>query len=190
MRDAFGIDFVPTPLDKPKTANKNASMSGHSKTARLQMVINAPSTWIVPIAVGTTRTVNCGSQYHTGLAQYAADVSMVANTAVYASMNSYIDSAGWNTSGYGNLMKTSTDGSYGGNYSAYYAHLNSFSATPGSYRGAGSLIASSGSTGTSAAHLHFHVFGSNQAVNLAPITNFAENANYPGTYAACGTMSR
>jgi len=184
LTEAFGSIFQP---QNHTRSGARGSIGNRYTTA----VIGLPdSYWYVPTPAGQAFTVNCGSPYHTGLAQYAADVSMVAGTGVYAIRSSWIDWTGWDSTGYGNLMKTSTNQIAGRYYATWYAHLNSFARNPGEYVGTSGLIAYSGSTGTQAAHLHFHTFSVNDAVDLRNLNNFAENGYYPSGYAACGTMSR
>lgn len=184
LTEAFGPVFQPKPrLQLAEEKGEVVSLTG---------VIGLPdSSWRVPTPGGNTSyTVKCGSSWHTGLAAYATDVSMVANTAVHSAKRSWVDFAGWVDSGYGNLMRTSTDWIYPRVYGAYYAHLNSFVLSPGAEASTTRLIAYSGSTGTSKAHLHFHVYSINDAVNVANLITFAENSNYPSVYADCGTMYR
>ena len=104
--------------------------------------------------------------------------------------------AGWDYSGFGNLVKLNRSD----NYSSYYAHLSAISGL--AYVGAGlvrgAYVGNSGNTGPSETlpHLHFHVqFGgtnvdNSQPVNLTGITGFVPNGYYPSGNAICGTMGR
>lgn len=189
LKDAFGPIFQPKPRHPLKSST---ARSGNKNLLIPSFVVGLPDTsWKVPTPGGNVSyTVNCGSSFHTGTAAYATDVSMVTNTKVYSAKRSWVDFAGWDNTGYGNLMKTNTDFIYARPYILYYAHLSSFVISVGNEAWTSRHIAYSGSTGTKAAHLHFHVVSLGEAVNVAGLITFAENSNYPSVYAQCGTMYR
>ncbi len=184
LREAFGTSFQPLPRrvedDIPSTAPTMSTMS-----------IEAPSTWRVPTPPGKTYPVNCGSRAHTGHAYFATDIALPEGTPVYAAHLGWVDFAGWNADGYGNLIKISTDRIYSRVYTSYYAHLRSFAVSPGLYVGTTGRIASSGNTGnTTGPHLHFHTRNASESVNLSPIHVFDENHRYPSGHGKCGEMHR
>lgn len=191
LGEAFGPTFRPEsrPLDVRGGGNGNIGIL-------LLGVIDVPdNTWFVPTPAGTTKDVLCESAAHTGTAAYAADVQVSSGTGVYSTKRSWVDFAGWDNTGYGNLLKSNTDRIYSKPYIAYYAHLSSFVASPGQEIATGALIAYSGNTGNSTGpHLHFHVKyvsgGDEGPINLRNLNTFAENGLYPSGSGNCGQMSR
>jgi murein DD-endopeptidase MepM/ murein hydrolase activator NlpD len=180
---AFGPGFTPLARTLPDVGNQGE--------ASINAISLPNSNWIVPTPAGTTYNVKCGSSAHTGTAAYALDIQVAVSTGVYSTHRSWVDFAGWNSDGYGNLIRASTDFIYPRTYTAYYAHLSSFVASGGQQLGGGTLIAYSGNTGNSSGpHLHFHVRAASDAVDLRNLNNFAENSNYPSGNANCGTVRR
>jgi len=97
------------------------------------------------------------SSLHLGI-----DIAASLGTPVYAADSGTVVYAGWNDSGYGNLVAID----HNNGYKTLYAHLSSFVITCGSNVNAGQLIAYSGSTGKSTGgHLHFEVRYYSQFVN-------------------------
>jgi len=89
------------------------------------------------------------SSYH-----LAIDISAGVGDAIYASDSGTVVYAGWNNSGYGNLVVID----HGNGYETLYAHLSQVyvSCGQGVYRGG--VIAAAGNTGRSfGSHLHFEV---------------------------------
>jgi murein DD-endopeptidase MepM/ murein hydrolase activator NlpD len=116
---------------------------------------------------------------------------MAIGTSVYSAKTSWVDFAGWDNTGYGNLIKSNTDFIYPRSYISYYAHLNSFVANAGDRIVTNTLIAYSGNTGNSSGpHLHFHVQTSTDPVDLRTLNYFDENGLYPSGNGNCGTMHR
>ncbi|WP_322801248.1 M23 family metallopeptidase [Thermoflexus sp.] len=181
LAEAFGSSFHP--LSRPsKETSRSINITG---------VIPAPAGWRVPTSAGPTYTVNCGSPYHTGPAAYATDISMSVGTGVYAAQRGWVDFAGWDNTGYGNLIKISTDFIYSRVYTSYYAHLQSFVVSPGQEVAISQLIAYSGNTGNSTGpHLHFHTQSGSDAVDLRDLYVFNENSLYPNGVGVCGYMYR
>lgn len=139
--------------------------------------------WIVPLAYtsgsGATREIagpgGCGSTNYVLIgstafiwpaAQYdlsgfdfssyhlAIDIAAGVGDAVYASDSGTVVYAGWNDSGYGNLVVID----HGNGYETLYAHLSQVyvSCGQGVYRGG--VIGAAGNTGRSfGSHLHFEV---------------------------------
>ncbi|MBI4670623.1 MAG: M23 family metallopeptidase [Chloroflexi bacterium] len=153
------------------------------------------SAWWSPVVKpigGSAYTVKCGSSAHTNGASYAADVSVGVGTNVYAANDGVIEFWGWDNSGYGNLVKIKKTSN---GYRHYYGHLNEINFAQPSNVTRAAYLGKSGSSGTTQAHLHFHVqSGSNQltatGITLVGMTGFTSNQNYPGVNAACGTMGR
>lgn len=182
LAEAFGPAFHPLPRKQQVETQGQAGITG---------VISLPSGWKVPTPAGTTYTVNCGSPYHTGTAAYATDIAMGNGTGVYAAKRSWVDFAGWDTTGYGNLIKASTDFLYPRVYTSYYAHLQSFLVSPGQEIGTSQHIAYSDNTGQSTGpHLHFHVRSGSDAVDVRNLHDFQENSLYPSGSGVCGSMYR
>lgn len=186
LTEAFGPAFRPLPRHPlPRQQSETHGQIGTTS------VIPLPSGWMVPTPAGQTYTVNCGSNYHTGTAAYATDISMSIGTGVYAAKRSWVDFAGWDVTGYGNLIKASTDFLYPRVYTSYYAHLQSFLVSPGQEIATSQLIAYSGNMGQSTGpHLHFHVRSGSDAVDLRDLYDFRENSLYPFGSGVCGYMYR
>ncbi len=151
------------------------------------------SNWWSPV-IGGAYPVLCGSPAHTGGAYHAADVSAPYGAPVYAAHGGLIQKAGWDDSGYGNLVKLSPpDGS--GKYH-YYAHLSdihpSVKGNYGAFVSKGQLLGWVGNTGNvTGPHLHFHAqndYGA--AVTLVGMTGFTANPLYPQGWGTCGSMGR
>ncbi|MDP4119360.1 MAG: M23 family metallopeptidase, partial [Bacillota bacterium] len=86
---------------------------------------------------------------HTGV-----DIAVSAGTGVHASDEGRVIFTGWNSSGYGNLIKVD----HCNGYQTYYAHLSKIYVKTGDVVAKGEVIAASGSTGNSTGpHLHFEV---------------------------------
>ncbi|NLE76368.1 MAG: M23 family metallopeptidase [Chloroflexi bacterium] len=84
----------------------------------------------------------------------ALDVGAPVGTPVVASDSGYVTYAGWDSSGYGNLIIID----HGNGYVTLYAHLSAFQVKTGDSVGKGGRIGSVGSTGNSTGpHLHFEI---------------------------------
>jgi murein DD-endopeptidase MepM/ murein hydrolase activator NlpD len=84
----------------------------------------------------------------------AIDIGGPLNTSIYASDSGYVVYAGWDNSGYGNLIILD----HGNGYTSYYAHLNDFDVAAGASVAKGARIGWMGSTGRSTgSHLHFEI---------------------------------
>ncbi|PKN97505.1 MAG: hypothetical protein CVU42_15810 [Chloroflexi bacterium HGW-Chloroflexi-4] len=84
----------------------------------------------------------------------ALDIASGLGSPIYASDSGLVVYAGWNNSGYGNMVMID----HGNGYQTLYAHLNQVSVTCGSSVYQGTFIGSSGSTGNSTGpHLHFEI---------------------------------
>ena len=93
------------------------------------------------------------------------DLSGPSGTAIYATADGIVSSAGWHNGGYGNLIKID----HGRGIETRYAHLSSVGVRPGQPIKRGELIGRMGSTGRSTgSHLHYEVRVDGRAVNPVP----------------------
>jgi murein DD-endopeptidase MepM/ murein hydrolase activator NlpD len=84
----------------------------------------------------------------------AIDIGSWVGSPVVASDSGYVVYAGWDNSGYGNLIILD----HGNGYRTYYAHLSKMLVRQGESVGQGQRIGSVGSTGNSTGpHLHFEI---------------------------------
>lgn len=178
-------DFQPLSLDAEIDLNTGNQPSVTGRASGLSsLAYKNPfiaSSWIAPVR--GTYNVQCGSSYHTGSSAYAIDIGTPIGRSVYAAYSGNVFFAGWDTTGYGNLVKTS----HLGGYTSYAAHLHVIYTYNGAHVITDQLIAKSGNTGNGGAHLHFHV----NYTNLTGMTGFNPNGNYPtSSNVSCGSVSR
>ncbi len=89
-----------------------------------------------------------------GTIHSGTDIAGRANDNIYAYKSGTVTFAGWNSYGYGNLVKID----HGNGYSTWYAHCNKLLVKSGQVVEEGQKIALMGSTGYSTGnHLHFEV---------------------------------
>ncbi len=89
------------------------------------------------------------SSYHLGI-----DLTAYDGDPVYASDNGTVVYAGWNDSGYGNLVVID----HNNGWSTYYAHLSAIYVSCGQGVGRGTQVGSAGHTGRAfGSHLHFEM---------------------------------
>lgn len=98
-------------------------------------------------------TTACVSQYfwtrHPGI-----DLATPKGTPVTAADSGYVETVGWDTTGYGNMILVN----HGNGFVTRYAHLSEWYVTPGQSVKKGAMIGRVGSTGHSTGpHLHFEV---------------------------------
>jgi murein DD-endopeptidase MepM/ murein hydrolase activator NlpD len=109
---------------------------------------------------------------HTGI-----DVAASGAAAIVAARSGRVDIAGWDTSGYGNLVAIT----HPGGFRTLYAHLSEIAVRPGQNVLSGQLIGRQGSTGNSTGpHLHFEVRESGKATNPRRYAGFATGGVVPG----------
>lgn len=98
----------------------------------------------------TTGPISQGAhRYHMAL-----DIAVPFGTPILAADGGQVVEAGWNNSGYGNLVVID----HQNGYKTYYAHLSDFAVQVGATVNQGSLIGQVGSTGNSSGpHLHFEI---------------------------------
>ena len=100
------------------------------------------------------------------------DLAGASGTAIYATADGTITTAGWNSGGYGNLIKID----HGRGIETRYGHLSKMSVYPGQRVKRGEVIGRMGSTGRSTGcHLHYEVRIDGRAVNPIP---FMKSTDY------------
>jgi murein DD-endopeptidase MepM/ murein hydrolase activator NlpD len=101
-----------------------------------------------------------GAARHQGI-----DLAAPIGTAIYATADGIVTAAGWNSGGYGNLIKVD----HGRGIETRYGHLSAILVSPGQHVIRGQQIARMGSTGRSTgSHLHYEVRIDGSAVNPIP----------------------
>ncbi|MDQ4087631.1 MAG: M23 family metallopeptidase [Pseudomonadota bacterium] len=107
------------------------------------------------------------SAMHAGI-----DLSGPVGTPIHATADGVVTTAGWNSGGYGNLVKIS----HGRGIETRYAHLASIGVRAGQQVKRGQVIGRMGSTGRSTgSHLHYEVRIDGRAVNPVP---FMKSTDY------------
>ncbi|MBA2635207.1 MAG: M23 family metallopeptidase [Sphingomonas sp.] len=100
------------------------------------------------------------------------DLSGPVGTPIYATADGTVSNAGYNSGGYGNLVKID----HGRGIETRYGHLSSIDIQPGQHVTRGQLIGRMGSTGRSTgSHLHYEVRIDGRAVNPIP---FMKSTDY------------
>ncbi len=100
------------------------------------------------------------------------DLSGPVGTPIYATADGVISDAGWNSGGYGNLIKVD----HGRGVETRYAHLSKILVASGQRVKRGQMIGKMGSTGRSTgSHLHYEVRIEGRAVNPIP---FMKSTDY------------
>ncbi len=142
------------------------------------------NSWWSPVLKqnGNMISVTCGSAFHISGETYAADVAAPYGYSVYAAMGGTVEIAGWDPSGFGNLVKLSSTN----DYRHYYAHLSGIAGTVyvGKWVSQTEYVGTVGNSGGVPTHLHFHVqignyVNSSTPVTLIGMTGFADNLNDP-----------
>jgi murein DD-endopeptidase MepM/ murein hydrolase activator NlpD len=101
-----------------------------------------------------------GAARHQGI-----DLAAPIGTPIYATADGIVSEAGWNSGGYGNLIKVD----HGRGIETRYGHLSAILVSPGQHVVRGQQIARMGSTGRSTgSHLHYEVRIDGSAVNPIP----------------------
>lgn len=104
------------------------------------------------LPVSGTFTSGFGARW--GTVHKGIDIAAPAGTPVYASDGGVVTFAGWNSGGYGNLVKISHENGL----ETYYAHNTSVAVSVGDRVAQGQLIAYVGTTGDSTGnHCHFEI---------------------------------
>jgi len=93
-----------------------------------------------------------GNDYWSG--HLALDFATASGAPLYATDSGVIVFAGWNSSGYGNMVMID----HGNGYASLYAHLSALNVTCGQSVYQGGVVGYAGSTGNSTGpHLHFEI---------------------------------
>lgn len=185
LQEALGNDFQPSRL----TSENLNDVSAYNGSINSSIVPLVSSSWKSPLR-GSNLTATCNSAAHgpnyggtnQGKSEYAIDVAGAGIvewvTPVYASRQGTITFAGWNTSGFGNLVKLERDG-----LTAFTAHLAGIdlSIYTGKYVNVGTLLGWVGKSGNATGvHLHFEIRDTSpHSVSLIGMTGFSANAYYP-----------
>jgi murein DD-endopeptidase MepM/ murein hydrolase activator NlpD len=113
---------------------------------------------------------------HTGI-----DIAAAHGAAVVAARTGVVDIAGWDTSGYGNLVAIR----HPGGFRTLYGHLSDISVRPGQSVISGQVIGREGSTGNSSGpHLHFEVRDNGATRNPRSFVGFHTGGVIPGPLGA------
>ena len=100
------------------------------------------------------------------------DLAAPIGTPIYATADGLVTEAGWNSGGYGNLIKVE----HGKGIETRYAHLSKIAVRAGQRIRRGDIIGRMGSTGRSTgSHLHYEVRIDGRAVNPIP---FMKSTDY------------
>ena len=100
------------------------------------------------------------------------DLSGPVGTPIYATADGTVSTAGWNSGGYGKLVKID----HGRGIETRYGHLSSINIQAGQHVTRGQIIGRMGSTGRSTgSHLHYEVRIDGRAVNPIP---FMKSTDY------------
>lgn len=201
LYEAYGADFQPYQIDVEQSGEAEHPNSAivsvpnalpfleDSFTESPSVLVS--SSWRSPLNGGSFN-VSCTSTAHSGSSNHAIDIARPAGTLVVGANTGDVYFAGWDTSGYGNLVKART-----GTEEAFYAHLQNIDWTSIQQTNPWRVTKHSsvgwvGSTGNSSGnHLHFHVrnTSNNASVTLAGMTTFSPTAGlYPESGNPCGTI--
>lgn len=120
--------------------------------------------WAWPVASGVETSGYGwrfgGAEFHPGI-----DLGCPIGTTVYASNNGVVEDAGWNSGGYGNMIKINN----GGGIESIFGHLSRVAVHPGQMVSKGQVIGYSGSTGESTGpHLHYEIRSNGVHINPRP----------------------
>jgi murein DD-endopeptidase MepM/ murein hydrolase activator NlpD len=129
-------------------------------------VIAVPSDKPVRTAAFTSSFGVRSDPFGRGAAMHAGiDLAGPVGTPIYATADGTVQEAGFNSGGYGNLVKVD----HGRGIETRYGHLSAFSVRPGERVKRGQIIGRMGSTGRSTgSHLHYEVRIDGRAVNPIP----------------------
>jgi murein DD-endopeptidase MepM/ murein hydrolase activator NlpD len=109
---------------------------------------------------------------HSAAMHAGIDLAGPVGTPIYATADGVVSDAGYNSGGYGNLIKID----HGRGIETRYGHLSAILVSPGQRVVRGQQIARMGSTGRSTgSHLHYEVRIDNRAVNPIP---FMKSTDY------------
>jgi murein DD-endopeptidase MepM/ murein hydrolase activator NlpD len=126
-----------------------------NKLANLTETIpGMPVCW--PVSGSVTQGMSIGS--HTGIISNSIDIGGNNGATVLATHDGTVIEAGWNNSGYGNVVKISGRTENSLTFVTVYAHLQSIQANAGSVVKKGQAIGTVDTTGNSdGPHLHYGI---------------------------------
>ncbi|GAA4724604.1 M23 family metallopeptidase [Sphingomonas lutea] len=162
------------PLEKAGNATFKALFNSWKKLDSIQDgVISVPADKPVKTAAFTSGYGVRSDPFKGGAAMHAGiDLSGPIGTPIYATADGVVSAAGWNSGGYGNLVKVD----HGRGIETRYGHLASMTVSPGQRVTRGQVIGRMGSTGRSTgSHLHYEVRIDGRAVNPVP---FMKSTDY------------
>ena len=136
-------------------------------------VISVPSDKPVKTAAFTSGYGVRSDPFRGGAAMHAGiDLSGPLGTPIYATADGMVTTAGWNSGGYGNLVKLD----HGRGIETRFGHMSAVLVRAGDRVTRGQLVGRMGSTGRSTGnHLHYEVRIDGRAVNPIP---FMKSADY------------
>ncbi len=148
--------------------------SSWKKLDNLQVgAIAVPSEKPVKIAAFTSGYGTRADPFNGSVARHMGiDLAGPLGTPIYATADGIVSAAGFNSGGYGNLIKLD----HGRGIETRYGHLSAILVSAGQHINRGQLIARMGSTGRSTgSHLHYEVRIEGKAVNPIP---FMKSTDY------------
>jgi murein DD-endopeptidase MepM/ murein hydrolase activator NlpD len=117
------------------------------------------------------------SGYHYTSSHHGIDIGQKTGDPILAPFSGTVVFAGWDNTGYGNLVVIKDAA---GRYRSYEAHLSEVYVKPGEVVTAGMIVGAAGSTGNSTGpHLHFELRNANGTGYINPYAVFG-NAPEPG----------
>jgi murein DD-endopeptidase MepM/ murein hydrolase activator NlpD len=162
------------PLENAGNATFKSLFNSWKKLDSLQDgVISVPSDKPVKTAAFTSGYGVRSDPFKGGAAMHAGiDLSGPVGTPIYATADGVVTESGYNSGGYGNLVKIE----HGRGIETRYGHLSAIGVSKGQRVTRGQLIGRMGSTGRSTgSHLHYEVRIDGRAVNPIP---FMKSTDY------------
>jgi murein DD-endopeptidase MepM/ murein hydrolase activator NlpD len=169
---AQGGPYEPVKADSDTTFKQ--LFSSWKKLDNLQVgAIAVPSEKPVKIAAFTSGYGTRSDPFNGNVARHMGiDLAGPTGTPIYATADGVVSDAGWNSGGYGNLVKLD----HGRGVETRYGHLSAILVSAGQRVTRGQMIARMGSTGRSTgSHLHYEVRIEGKAVNPIP---FMKSTDY------------
>ena len=162
------------PVGKDSDSTFKQLFSSWKKLDNLQVgAIAVPSEKPVKIAAFTSGYGTRADPFNGSVARHMGiDLAGPMGTPIYATADGNVSAAGFNSGGYGNLIKLD----HGRGIETRYGHLSAILVSAGQHVTRGQLIARMGSTGRSTgSHLHYEVRIEGKAVNPIP---FMKSTDY------------
>ena len=154
---------IPTQVTLPSTAPKKfiTNTSGQVRLSQATAPDDLATGVLSFIWPTTVRTITQGfSSRHSGL-----DISDSQKEPIYAAESGFVESAGYVTNGYGNMVLIN----HGQGFKTRYGHASEIFVKAGQYVTKGQLIGKQGNTGhvrgATGIHLHFEIIKNGRVVN-------------------------